>query len=127
PYQWLDIEEDEEARHLGLSAGAETPLPVVLFPDGSRLVQPTNAQVAEQIGLRMRAEMPLYDLIIVGGGPAGLGAAVYGASEGLRTLLVEREAPGGQAGMSSRIDRKFGAEILTPQEVTDVRIQDSYR
>ena len=150
PYQWLDIETDEEARKLVEAAGREAnKLPLVLFPNGSVLAQPTNAQLGEKIGLRAHAGLPFYDLIIVGGGPAGLAAAVYGASEGLKTLLVEREATGGQAGMSSRIENylgfpaglsgsdlarravaqasRFGAEILTPQEVAGLRVADPYR
>jgi thioredoxin reductase (NADPH) len=149
PYQWLDIELSEEAQQLTTCANCEQHLPLVIFPDGSTLIQPNNLQVAEKIGLRTQAEKPFYDLIIIGGGPAGLAAAVYGASEGLRTVMVEREAPGGQAGTSSRIEnylgfptglsgsdlarrgvtqaRRFGVEILTPQEVTGIRLQDQYR
>ena len=150
PYRWLDIETDKEAQRLAKSVSSNgVPLPLVVLPDGSHLTQPTNTELAERIGLRTRAEMPFYDLIIVGGGPAGLAAAVYGASEGLGTLLIEREAPGGQAGMSSRIENylgfpvglsggdlarravaqavRFGAEILTPQEVAGVRVENSYR
>jgi thioredoxin reductase (NADPH) len=149
-YHWLDVETDEEARRLAESAGEEaSKLPLVFFPDGSHLAQPTNTQVAEKVGLRQRAGLPFYDLVIVGGGPAGLAAAVYGASEGLKTLLVEREAPGGQAGTSSRIENylgfpvglsgwdlarravaqatRFGVEILTPQEVSSLRVEDPYR
>jgi thioredoxin reductase (NADPH) len=121
----------------------------VLFPDGPSLVQPTNVQLAERIGLRMHPGLPFYDLVIVGAGPAGLAAAVYGASEGLSTLLVEGEAPGGQAGTTSRIENylgfpsglsggdlsrravaqasRFGAEVLTPLEATGIRVQDPYR
>ncbi|MUG91653.1 response regulator [Scytonema sp. UIC 10036] len=150
PYQWLDIELSEEAQKLVDYAECDRlQLPLVLFGDGSNLMQPTNLQVAEKIGLRTQAEKPFYDLIIIGGGPAGLAAAVYGASEGLRTVMIEREAPGGQAGTSSRIEnylgfpvglsggdlarravtqaKRFGVEILTPQEVTDIRLQDQYR
>ena len=151
PYQWMDVELEQEACQLltyGESDGMQR-LPLVLFPDGSRLVQPSNLQIAEQIGLQTQAERPFYDLAIVGGGPAGLAAAVYGASEGLSTVMIEREAPGGQAGSSSRIEnylgfpvglsgmdlarravtqaRRFGVEILTPQTVTGVRVQDPYR
>jgi thioredoxin reductase (NADPH) len=150
PYQWLDVEASEEARQL-LSQGEEgrCRLPLVLFPDGTRLVEPTNLDVAQKIGLSVRPEKPFYDFVIVGGGPAGLAAAVYGASEGLRTVLIEREAPGGQAGTSSRIEnylgfpaglsgadlarravtqaRRFGVEILSPQEVHSVRVEDPYR
>lgn len=151
PYQWLDIELESEAAKLVEYAEADgrQQLPLVLFPDGSRLVQPSNLAIAEKIGLRTQAERPFYDLAIIGGGPAGLAAAVYGASEGLSTVMIEREAPGGQAGSSSRIEnylgfpvglsgadlarravtqaRRFGVEILTPQEVTSVRITDPYR
>jgi thioredoxin reductase (NADPH) len=149
PYQWLDVEL-EEAHQLTSYAEPDTrQLPLVLFPDGSRLAQPSNLQIAEKIGLQTQAERPFYDLIIVGGGPAGLAAAVYGASEGLSTVMIEREAPGGQAGSSSRIEnylgfpvglsgsdlarravtqaRRFGVEILSPQEVTQMRVEDPYR
>lgn len=150
PFQWMDIEADPQARQLVAIAGDEHPqLPLILFPDGAYLIQPSNVQIAEKIGLKTRAEMPFYDLIIVGGGPAALAAAVYGASEGLRTLMIERAAPGGQAGGSSRIEnylgfpvglsgadlarravaqaRRFGVEILTPQEATGLRAADPYR
>jgi thioredoxin reductase (NADPH) len=121
----------------------------VFFPDGAVLIDPDNRSLAEKVGLQTRALHPFYDVIIVGAGPAGLGAAVYGASEGLRTAMIEREATGGQAGTSSLIEnylgfpsgvsgadlarratvqaRRFGAEILTAQEVTGVRLEDSYR
>ncbi|NJP10116.1 MAG: FAD-dependent oxidoreductase [Leptolyngbyaceae cyanobacterium RU_5_1] len=151
PYQWLDIELEAEAKQLVSFAEADCRqvLPLVLFPDGDRLVQPTNLQIAAKVGLRTQAERPFYDLAIVGGGPAGLAAAVYGASEGLDTVMIEREAPGGQAGSSSRIEnylgfpvglsgadlarravtqaKRFNVEILTPQEVKRVRVQDAYR
>src|SRR5437588_4511408 len=92
PYQWLDVEQDEEATQLIESAGLDAPrLPLVLFADGSYLEEPTLGQIAEKIGLRTQAETRFYDLIIVGGGPAGLGAAVSGASEGLRTMMVDKE------------------------------------
>ena len=144
PYEWLDIERDAEAqRALSLAAVGGSRLPVVLFEGGGLLVEPSLSELAERLGLAVRAEHPFYDLAIVGGGPAGLAAAVYGASEGLRTVLVEREAPGGQAGQSSRIEnylgfpvglsggdltrravaqaRRFGAELLTTADV--VRIE----
>ena len=150
PYQWLDIELSEEAQKLANFANCDRlSLPLVIFSDGNSLIQPSIAQVAEKIGLRTQAEKPFYDLIIVGGGPAGLAAAVYGASEGLNTVMVEKEAPGGQAGTSSRIEnylgfpaglsgndlarravtqaRRFGVEILSPQEVTGMRVEDPYR
>ena len=165
PFQWLDIEADNEARRLASyasntaatvssfsnsSKSATLPhLPLVILSDGSQLMEPTTTQLAEKIGLKSHAQMPFYDLIIVGAGPAGLAAAVYGASEGLHTLLIEKEAPGGQAGMSSNIENylgfptgltganlarravaqasRFGAEILTPQQVTGIRIEGPYR
>lgn len=200
PYQWLDMEANEEARRLvsylestskddtlgphstsaientvsalsilendktdnnntessfstkstsTQSHSSITHLPLVIFPDGSYLQEPSNTQLAEKIGLKTRAQMPFYDLIIIGAGPAGLAAAVYGASEGLGTLLIERQAPGGQAGMSSNIENylgfpsglsgsnlarravaqaaKFGAEILAPQEVASLRVDGPYR
>ncbi|MGE5346465.1 MAG: FAD-dependent oxidoreductase [Acidithiobacillales bacterium] len=148
PYQWVDVDQDPPTRELIRSLGDSKRLPVLLFPDGSTLVAPTNRELAERIGLQMRARLPFYDLVIVGAGPAGLAAAVYGASEGLRTLLVEHNAPGGQAGTSSLIEnylgfpsgvsgadlarraitqaRRFGAEVLA-QEVVALRREDPYR
>jgi thioredoxin reductase (NADPH) len=149
PFQWLDVERNEEAQTLiEQMAISEADLPVLVFPDGSALSRPTQQQIAEKVGLRTRAEMPFYDLIIVGAGPAGLAAAVYGASEGLRTLVIEREAPGGQAGTSSRIEnylgfpaglsgadlarravtqaRRLGSEFLTG-EVEGVRLNENYK
>jgi thioredoxin reductase (NADPH) len=153
PYQWLDIETaetDSEVRALVdlLEPEEKKALPLVIFPNGVRLRQPRLPEVAENIGLRTRAAEAFYDLAIVGGGPAGLAAAVYGASEGLRTVIVEREAPGGQAGMSSRIEnylgfpsglsgadlarravvqaKRFGVEILSA-EATAVRLDGPYR
>ena len=151
PYQWLDLDQEPDAEKLMEFAepSGKRLLPLVLFPDGSRLVQPSNLAIAEKIGLQTHAEQPFYDLAIIGGGPAGLAAAVYGASEGLSTVLIEREAPGGQAGSSSRIEnylgfpvglsggdlarravtqaRRFGVEILTPQTVIGVQRKDPYR
>lgn len=149
PYQSLDIERDAQASELLELANADPGnLPVVLFPDGSTLIQPTPTDVASRIGLETSAQLPFYDLIIVGAGPAGLAGAVYGASEGLRTLVIERQAPGGQAGTSARIEnylgfpsglsgadlarravtqaRRLGAEILTGEAV-DIRIDNQYR
>jgi thioredoxin reductase (NADPH) len=105
-FQWLDVESSEEARAiLAAHAGAEgAALPLVTFPNGVSLAAPTPRELAEQVGLRMQAKRRFYDLAVVGAGPAGLAAAVYGASEGLSTVLVEREAPGGQAGSSSKIE-----------------------
>jgi len=153
PYQWLDVEgsaNDPETKRLLDALGDEaTSLPVVLFPDGSKLLESLPADVAQKVGLRTRAQTSFYDLAIVGGGPAGLAAAVYGASEGLHTVMIEREAPGGQAGMSSRIEnylgfpaglsgndlarravvqaQRFGVEILSPVEAVGVRTEGSYR
>jgi thioredoxin reductase (NADPH) len=109
PYQWLEMERDDEAGRLAGLAGAEIDdLPLVLVPDGEPLRAPSNLELAGALGLRTRAEQPLYDLCIVGGGPAGLAAAVYAASEGLRTVVVEKEAPGGQAGQSASIENYLG-------------------
>ncbi|MDJ0961717.1 MAG: FAD-dependent oxidoreductase [Acidimicrobiia bacterium] len=150
PYRFVDVERDDAAAAMVDAATAGTgTVPIVFFPDGSNLVQPSHVELAEKVGLQTEARNPFYDLIIVGAGPAGLGAGVYGASEGLRTAIIEREATGGQAGTSSRIEnylgfpqgisgkdlarrattqaRKFGAEILTAVEVTNVRVDDSTR
>lgn len=153
PYQWIDVElsaNDAETKRLLDALGPDAAnLPVVLFPDGTKLLESVPAQVAQKVGLRTRAQTSFYDLAIIGGGPAGLAAAVYGASEGLHTVMVEREAPGGQAGMSSRIEnylgfpaglsggdlarravvqaQRFGVEILSPQEALSVRVEGPYR
>ncbi|MDN5894709.1 MAG: FAD-dependent oxidoreductase, partial [Nocardioides sp.] len=109
PYRWLDVERDEEAQKLlDLAAVDVDQLPLVLVPDHETLRTPTTLALAETLGLRTRAEQPLYDLCIVGGGPAGLAAAVYAASEGLSTVVVERDAPGGQAGQSAAIENYLG-------------------
>ncbi len=148
PYQWIDVERDPSIRELIGSFGDGSALPVVLFPDGSHLAAPTNRELAEKIGLQTRARLPFYDLAIVGAGPAGLAAALYGSSEGLRTILLEQNAPGGQAGTSSLIEnylgfpagvsgedlarraatqaRRFGAEMLI-EEVASLRREDPYR
>jgi len=153
PYVWLDPTEDDEGKRLAATIAADEAVdpsvPVVLFPDGTVLRSPTHVQIAEKVGLQTRAALPFYDVVIVGGGPAGLAAAVYGASEGLKTLLIEREAAGGQAGTTSRIEnylgfpaglsggdlarralaqaKRLGAEILSPQEVNGLRRDDPYR
>jgi thioredoxin reductase (NADPH) len=150
PYQWLDIEEDCPNREMILPLSNHLKkLPVILFPDGTFLVEPTNLELAEKVGIQTRAHQPFYDLVVIGSGPAGLANAVYGASEGLRTLLIERNAPGGQAAMSSRIEnylgfpagitgadlaqravaqaKRFGAEMLTAQEAVSFRREDPYR
>jgi len=109
PYRWLDVERDAEALRISdLADAAATDLPLVLVPDGDTLRGPSLIDLADALGLRTSAEQPLYDLCIVGGGPAGLAAAVYGASEGLQTVVVERQAPGGQAGQSSKIENYLG-------------------
>src|SRR3954469_5565626 len=109
PYRWLDVERDDEARRMvELAEAGIDELPLVLVPDGVTLRAPSALHLAEALGLRTRAEQPLYDLCIVGAGPAGLAAAVYAASEGLRTVVVERDAPGGQAGQSASIENYLG-------------------
>jgi thioredoxin reductase (NADPH) len=109
PYRWYDIEADQEGQRLGaLAAAAPADLPVVLIPDGETLRSPSTLELASALGLRTSARQPLYDVCIVGGGPAGLAAAVYAASEGLSTVIVEREAPGGQAGESAAIENYLG-------------------
>jgi thioredoxin reductase (NADPH) len=153
PYEWIDVEvsaNDAETKRLLEALGPDSAeLPVVLFPDGDKLLNGTPGGVAQKVGRRTRAETTFYDLAIIGGGPAGLAAAVYGASEGLRTVMIEREVPGGQAGMSSRIEnylgfpaglsgrdlarravvqaKRFGVEILAPQTVVGMRPEGSYR
>jgi thioredoxin reductase (NADPH) len=109
PYRWYDIERDPEAqRLLDLAQASPADLPLVLVPDGDALASPSTLELAGALGLRTSARQPLYDVCIVGGGPAGLAAAVYAASEGLSTVIVEREAPGGQAGQSSAIENYLG-------------------
>src|SRR3954471_21680747 len=153
PYQWIDVEvaeSDADVRRLVESLGPEAEtLPLILFPDGQRIPEPSFPMIADKIGLRTHAQTKFYDLAIIGGGPAGLAAAVYGASEGLRTVMVEREAPGGQAGMSSRIEnylgfptglsgsdlarratdqaRRLGAELLTVQDAAALRVEGAGR
>ncbi len=150
PYEWVELDRDDEARQLLDVAGiAADRLPAVFLRDGTVLEAPTTLELAGRLGLPTQAELDFYDLVIVGGGPAGLAAAVYGASEGLRTVLVEREAPGGQAGQSSRIEnylgfpngisgadlarrahdqaRRFGAELLSVQDVTGLEARGPQR
>jgi thioredoxin reductase (NADPH) len=150
PARWLDVERDGEARELLQIAGVEADrLPVALLEDGAVLERPTTLELAERLGISHQPALEHYDLVIVGGGPAGLAAAVYGASEGLRTVMVEREAPGGQAGQSSRIEnylgfpaglsgsdlarratdqaRRLGAELLTVQDAVGLRAEGAGR
>lgn len=151
PFQWLDIEKDSEALRMvdSVQQSGERQLPIIFFPDGLTLIAPNTVTLAEKVGLQIHATQPLYDLIIIGAGPAGLGAAVYGASEGLRTLVIEKEATGGQAGTSSRIEnylgfpngvagaelaqratiqaKRLGAEILTAQEAVRISMADPNR
>jgi thioredoxin reductase (NADPH) len=149
PYQWVDVEVEEGERLAGLAETGPEHLPLVLLPDADALRSPTTLEVAEALGLRTRAEQPLYDLCIVGAGPAGLAAAVYAASEGLRTVVVEREAPGGQAGQSAAIENylgfprgvsgsdlaqraiaqvgRFGAEMLVAREVVGLAVRGPVR
>src|SRR5215470_5032251 len=148
-YRWYESE-GPDGRRLMEAAGADgLRLPVVITPDGQALIEPTDAELASCVGLATTPAKDFYDLIVIGGGPAGLGAAVYGASEGLRTVLVERTATGGQAGQSSRIENylgfpdgvsgaqltsrarrqaaKFGAEVLTAREVVGLEVRGSAR
>ena len=150
PARWLDVERDAEARQLlKVAAVGDERLPVALLEDGTVLERPTVLELAERLGIAGAPAAEHYDLVIVGGGPAGLAAAVYGASEGLKTIMVEREAPGGQAGQSSRIEnylgfpaglsgseltrratdqaRRLGAELLTVQDATGLRVEGSGR
>jgi thioredoxin reductase (NADPH) len=150
PARWLDVERDSEAKELLTVAGVtDDRLPVVLLEDGSVLEKPTVPELAERVGVQGRPTQDHYDLVIVGGGPAGLAAAVYGASEGLRTVMVEREAPGGQAGQSSRIEnylgfpaglsgsdlarratdqaRRLGAELLSVQDAVELHVEGAGR
>ena len=150
PYQWLELERDDEARRLADLAGAGvTDLPLVIVPDAEPLRAPNTLALAEALGLRTRAEQPLYDLCIVGAGPAGLAAAVYAASEGLRAVVVEKEAPGGQAGQSASIQNylgfpkglsgadlarrataqasRFGAEMLLARDVVGIEARGPVR
>jgi len=159
PYRWLDAESSSEARDLiGCLPGPEQAVcgranasgfPLVILADGTRLIRPTPGVVAERLGLATHSSTPFFDLLIVGGGPAGLAAAVYGASEGLSTAILEKDAPGGQAGTSSRIEnylgfpagisgaelarralsqaKRFGAEVIVTQSVDSVRVEGSYK
>src|SRR5215468_857219 len=149
PYRWFPSDEPEGQRLLEAAGADGMRLPVVITPDGEALVEPSEPELASKVGLATTPSADFYDLIVIGGGPAGLGAAVYGASEGLRTVLLERTATGGQAGQSSRIENylgfpdgvsgaqltdrarrqasKFGAELLTTREVVGLEVNGSAR
>ena len=151
PYHWIDIDADESMRDLALASNGGDPskLPVVLMTDGTTLVQPPNALLGEKCGLQTTPALPYYDLAIIGAGPAGLACAVYGASEGLKVVLIEQNAPGGQAGTSSMIEnylgfpsgvtgaelarrattqaKRFGAEILVGHSVVGLKHHDPYK
>jgi thioredoxin reductase (NADPH) len=149
PYRWYQSDEPEGQRLLDAAGADRLALPVVITPDGESMVEPSDAELAARVGLATTPSKDFYDLIVIGGGPAGLGAAVYGASEGLRTVLVEQLATGGQAGQSSRIENylgfpdgvsgaqltdrarrqatKFGAEVLTTREVTGLQVRGPAR
>ncbi|MEM9340232.1 MAG: FAD-dependent oxidoreductase [Bacteroidota bacterium] len=150
PYQWLDIEGSEEAKNIiKINDLSEKDLPLVLFEDGEILTNPERTQIGERIGLSSIAKKDIYDVVVIGAGPAGLAAAVYGGSEGLNTLLIEKRAPGGQAGTSSRIENylgfpkglsgaelsrraitqatRFGIEFLSPQEVKAITLDGHYK
>lgn len=149
PYQWLDIDADAEVRALVESVSPQIKLPVIFFPDGNVLIEPDLKTLAEKIGLQTRAGLPFYDLVVIGSGPAGLAAAVYAGSEGLKCLVIEKSAPGGQAGSSPKIEnylgfpsgisgddltrravsqaKRFGVEILSAQEAVQVGVKEAYR
>jgi thioredoxin reductase (NADPH) len=150
PYQWLDVQDNEAAKELmDINKIVTSQLPAVFFEDGTHLVNPSVQEVGEKIGMRSQAKLTMYDVAIIGAGPSGMAAAVYGGSEGLKTVMIERRAPGGQAGTSSRIENylgfpnglsgaelsrramsqaaKFGVEFLSPQEVTDISMKDNYK
>jgi len=150
PYKWIDVQEKEHAElFLSLNKLTLKDLPVVFFEDGSYQIKPTIAQIADKIGLNPELKNEMYDVVIIGAGPAGLAAGVYGASEGLKTLLIERRAPGGQAGTSSRIENylgfptgisgseltrramtqatRLGTEFLSPRSVNSIEQKDGYK
>ncbi len=149
PYQWLDIEKDSSAQKLIEGFSNEIKLPVIFFPDGKILIEPDLKALADKVGLQTRAELPFYDIVIIGSGPAGLATAVYAGSEGYKCLVIEKAAPGGQAGSSPKIEnylgfpagisgddltrravsqaKRFGVEILSAQEASQVEVKDAYR
>ncbi len=153
PFRWLDVEKADRDAEVAAAIAALGPdsgqLPIILFPDGSYVTNPENSELAARVGLTSRADADFFDLVIIGGGPAGLAAGVYAASEGLKTVIVEQDAPGGQAGLSSRIEnylgfpsglsgadltrravaqaRRFGVQVLCPQQAIGLRVTDNYR
>jgi thioredoxin reductase (NADPH) len=150
PYRWFDIENNPEAKTLlELNNMSNADLPVIIYEDGTCACLPTIRQIADKVGLSPKIKNEIYDVVIIGAGPAGLAAAVYGSSEGLKTLLIERRAPGGQAGTSSRIENylgfpaglsgadltrraisqatRLGAQFLSPHAVNDIREKDGYK
>jgi thioredoxin reductase (NADPH) len=149
-YQWMDVEKDAKARAMVESQQTgDLKLPIIYFPDGTQLIDPDIRELAEKTGFQTKASQPFYDLVIVGAGPAGLAAAVYAASNGIRVLVIEKQAPGGQAGNSPKIEnylgfpsglsgmdlarraitqvKRFGAEIISTQSADAVKVKDSYR
>ncbi|MGH7884888.1 MAG: FAD-dependent oxidoreductase [Thermodesulfobacteriota bacterium] len=150
PYQWLDIENNNKAKDILTTSQIDPKeTPVVFFEDGTHIIQPDILSIARKVGLKSEVSDKIYDVVIIGAGPAGLAASVYGASEGLKTLLIERKAPGGQAGTSSRIENylgfpsglsgsdltrravaqatRMGAEMLSPLEAVDIKLKDKYK
>ena len=149
PYQWLDIEKDSNTRKLVEGVTSEIKLPVIFFPDGKILIEPSLTELADKVGLQTRAGLQFYDIVVIGSGPAGLSSDVYAGSEGYKCLVIEKAAPGGQAGSSPKIEnylgfptgisgddltrravsqaKRFGVEILSAQEASQVEVKDAYR
>lgn len=149
PYQWLDVKEEDAMQFMELNNIETKDLPAIFFEDGTLLLKPSLIDIAKRIGLNPEIKNEVYDVVIIGAGPAGLAASVYGSSEGLKTLLIERKAPGGQAGTSSRIENylgfptglsgadltrraiaqasRFGTDFLSPQSVKAIELQDNYK
>jgi len=150
PYLWMDVETNADVEQYLSSAGvSRSDLPLVILPNGTPLVDPGLNELGEKVGLQQKASAQIYDVAIIGAGPAGLAASVYGSCEGLKTILIEKSNPGGQASSSARIENylgfptglsgaelsrraisqtlRFGTEILTPQQVKNIRVQDHYK